>query len=244
MAAIDHSVYPGGGFGRGMRYMIDASVIAGGFGMRNSNVSTAGEVIDATATSAVALLGIYDETVTYSATQSAYDGFPSDEEGTVLIESDPFAIYKLRTAGSATAGAALATTAPANILVNETADTTGLIITDDVVGTVSFNGGLIAGRTGNNAGIVRRISAHNNSADTRVEVPFPRTIAVGDTFIRVPWGKATQTVQLVTLLTEANGIIVYGTGAEFIPVDVQFDIIRDEVMLYMLPRAHAYKPLA
>lgn len=212
--------------------------------MRNSNVSTSGEVIDATATSAVALLGIYEETVTFSTTQSAYDGYPADEEGTVLIESDPFAVYKLRTAGGATAGAALATTAPANIVTNTVASAGGTLVSAAEIGTVTFNGGLLCGRTGNNAGITRRISAHVDSVSETVEVPFPRAIAAGDTFYRVPWSKATQTVQLVTLLTEANGIIVYATGAEFIVIDVQFDLIRDEVLVYALPRAHAYKPLA
>lgn len=246
MARVRQTFYPGGGFTRVNRYHIEATVIAGQVLIRNAAQNTAGEVENPTTTAAADVVGLAGEAVTYSTTQSVYDGFPNGgsmgEEGTVEIFHDPFAVYDFPVAGGATAGTALATTAPANILTNTSADTTGLTVTAAEVGTVSFAGGLIKGRTGNNAGITRRISAHTNSTSTAVTVPFPRTIAVNDTFIRVPWDKTTQTVQLTSTFIEANGIIVFATGAPFLVTDVKIDIVNDTAVVRAIAADHQFNP--
>jgi hypothetical protein len=239
MAVRDRSLY---GYGEGLfgRFYIEATTVPGAFLIRNADATTAGEVENPTTTAAADFMGIAMEAVPYSTTQASFDGFPgyrqSGEEGTVGINYDSFQRLKLRVAGGATSGTGLATAAPANILTNTSADATGLIVTAAEVGTVDMDGGLICGRTGNNAGVVRRSTTHTNSTDNRVIVPFPRTIAVGDTFIRVPFSKSTVTVQLTTDFREANGIIAYGTGAAFAVIDVKFDIANDEVVIWMVSR--------
>jgi len=231
------------------RFHIEATTVAGALMIRNANAATAGEVEVPTNTAGVDYVGLALEAVTYSTTQADFNGFPpyraSGEEGTVGIIFDPFQVIKLRVAGGTAAGTALATTDPANILTNTAVDATGLLISDVDVGTIDMDGGLICGRTGNNAGVVRRLTVQVNSVSVSVLVPFPRTIAVDDTFIRVPFSKSTQNVQLDdTVFTEANGIIVYGTGNPLAVIDVDFDIINSEVVIYCVSRDSNLNPLS
>jgi len=246
MAIRDRSLYRGGS-GLVARFHLEATVVAGQVLIRNADATTAGEVENPTTTAAADFMGLALSAVTYSTTQATFDGFPgyrqSGEEGTVGVIFDPFQVLKFRVSGGATPGTALATTAPANLLTNTAADTGGLIVTAAEVGTTDMDGGLIIGRTGNNAGVVRRNTTHTNNTDNRVIVPFPRTIAVGDTFIRVPYSKSAQTVQMTaTTFLEANGTIAYGTGAAFTVLDVDFDILNDEVAIYCLSRDHGLNP--
>ena len=244
----DRALYRGGG-GLMARFHIRATTIAGALLIRNAEATDAAEADDPTTTAAVAALGVALEAVTYSATQADFNGFPpyrtSMEEGTVGILFDPFQVLKMRVAGGATAGTALATGTPANILSNDTADATGLTITDTAVGTIDMDGGLICGRTGNNAGVVRRNTTHTDNVSDAVIVPFPRTIAVNDTFIRVPYSKSAQNVQLTDVtFIEADGTIAYGTGIRLSVTDVDFDIINSEVVIYGVLGSHQLNALA
>lgn len=245
MATRSRGLYRGGA-GLIGRFHLEATVVQGQLLVRNANAATAGEVENPTATTATDFLGVALEGVTYSAVQANFDGFPSykaaGEEGTAAVVFDPLQVIRMVVAGGAAAGTALATTAPANILSNDAADATGLTITDTAVGTVDMDGGLVIGRTGNNAGVARRLTTHDNNVDNDVIVPFPRTIAVGDTFIRVPYSKSAQAVQLTTNFVEANGIIAYGTGAPFGVVDVDFDILNDAVVIEMVALDHQLNP--
>ena len=197
-----------GGAGLIGQFHIGATTVAGALQMRESTQTNASEIIPCTTTAATDFVGVALEAVTYSTTQADFDGFPSykmpNEEGTIALTWDPLQVIRLRVSGDATTGSALATAAPAQILTNDTADATGLVITDTAVGTADFSGGLIIGRTGANSGIVRKQTSHNNSTDTNVVVPFPRTIAANDTFIRVPFSKASQDVQLTSNFVEAD----------------------------------------
>ena len=248
MAVRRAAFYPGAYAEKLTRYTCDATTVAGAFAVRSTATNSAGEVVDASTTGAADLVGIYAEAVVYSATQADFNGFPgfqqSGEEGTVGIIADPFAVYALLAAGSATDLAALATAAPANILVNETADTTGLTVTDDVVGTVSMAGGILIGKTGNNGSIYRRIITHTNNTSTAVEVPYPFTIAVNDQFIRLPWSRAGQTVQLTTNLRGADATIVTGTGAPFAVMDFEVDTINNLITVLAVARDHQFNPLS
>jgi hypothetical protein len=96
--------------------------------------------------------------------------------------------------------------------VNTVADATNLIVTSAGVSNVSVVGGYIKGRSGANKGQTRIIITHNNGADERVEVAFLNDIAVGDTFIALPFSKKVTNMQMTTDFTEANGIIATGTG--------------------------------
>ena len=231
------------------RFYIEATTTAGEMLIRNADATTAAEVEKPSTTGAADFMGISTEVVAYSTTKANFDGFPgyhqAGEEGTVTLVCDPFQVMAIPVSGGATPGTALNSTAPANILTNTSADTTGLIITAAEVGTVDMDGGLIIGRTGNNAGVVRRNTTHTNSTDDRVTVPFPRTIAVGDTFIRVPYSKSALAVQLTaSVFTEADGTIAYGTGAPFRVLDVDFNILTNEALIHVIAGDHFYNASA
>jgi hypothetical protein len=77
---------------------------------------------------------------------------------------------------------------------------------------------------GANAGAARKITSTSATAGT-VTVPFDYATVVGDTFIRVPWAPMMgTTIQLTTLLTQADASIAVGTGAPFRPIEL---ILRD-----------------
>lgn len=231
------------------RFTIEATTVAGALLIRNASAATAGEVEDPTTTAAAHTMGIAMEAVTYSTNQALYDGFPgyrqSGEEGTVGILCDPYQVIQARVSGGATVGTALGATSPANILTNTVASTSGLVITAAEVGTIDMSGGLIIGRTGNNAGVVRRMTTHNNNTDCNVIVPFPRTIEAGATFLRSPFSKSTLAAQLTaTVFTEVNGIIAFGTGCNLRCLDVAMDIIDDEILVDLVCGDHFYSPIA
>lgn len=250
MAIRRASMFPGGFAEKYCKVMLDATCTAGAAALRSTATNSAGEVVNATTTGAADFLGLYSETKTYTATQSDFDGFPQDEEGAVGMICDPFQILEFFIAGGATAGTALNSTAPANILTNTSASTGGTTITAAEVGTVSMAGGILIGKTGANAGLVRRSDAHTNSTSCTVEVPFPRTIAVGDTFFRFPYSLAGQTMQMTSDLTQADGTIVLGTGAPFAMVGlianggVVVDLINSTAVVHVVARDHAYNPLS
>ncbi len=236
MAVRDRGIYRGGGGFRG-RFAIGATCVSGTPMMRATNVALASEVIPVTTTSATDFVGITLEDVTYVTAQGTHDGFPgyrqSGEEGTVGLTCDPLQVVKFRVSGSATTGAALGTAE--NIITTTGASATGLVITANV--NVDMSGGLICGRTGANAGQVRKQTTYNAATDTNVIVAFPNDIAVGDTFLRVPWSKHILAVQHTgTDFREADGTIATGTGAEWAVVDVDFDIIDDEIAVYCVAR--------
>lgn len=231
------------------RFMIGASSVAGQLCIRQAGNQLPGEAIPPTTTAAADLLGIFVETVTYSTTQADFDGFVQGEEGTAMVDIDPFAVYEFRASGGATGGTALNSTAPANILTNTSASAGGTTVTAAEVGTVSFtpNGdaGILVGRTGNNAGQRRRITAHTNSTSTGVTVPFPFAIAVGDTFLRFPWSKSGQNVQFTaTTFLEADATIIPGTGAPLAVVDVIVDIVAGEAVVQFVSRDSQFNPLS
>ena len=247
----------GGGHGEKIdRYFIAATVVAGALGIRHTGTNVAGEVIAATTTGAANALGLFAEAKTYSTTQADFDGFPVDEEGLVAMMTDPYQVLEFQANSGATEGTALNSTAPANILTNTSASAGGTVVTAAEVGTVTFAGGMLIGRTGNNAGIGRRISAHSNNTSTTVTQPFPRAIAVNDTFYRFPWSKATITVQLTTALTQADAIIVYATGAPLTVIEfpskfggvsfggIVVDMQTDSAVVTCLMRDHLMNPIA
>ncbi len=183
-------------------------------------------------------MGLAIDAVPYVTAQGTYDGFPGyramGEEGTVAITYDPYQVVKFRASGSSVTGAALG----AAVIVTTTgASTTGLVITSTNIGTADRSGGLICGRTGANAGIVRKQTTFNSAVDTNVVVAFPYDIATGDTFLVVPWSKHILAIQLTaTDFLEADATIATGTGAEFAVMDVDFDIHEDEIAVLAVAR--------
>jgi len=120
------------------------------------------------------------------------------------------------------------------------------------VGTVTFVGGVLIGRTGNNVGLARRISAHSNNTSTTVTVPYPRAIAVGDTMFRFPYSLAVQSVVFVSNITQVDGTATVGTDAPFAVVQmhqaaqggVTVDLVNSAATVTLLARDHNYNPLS
>lgn len=207
-------------------------VVAGG---------TGGTVTDPTTTSLASMLGLVlgasDQnleantaagTLTYSATQG-------DVEGLVRVVVNPLAVFKAKIAGSATSGASLTK------FVNSTADATGLTLSSTSLGTASMTGGTVKVLSGNNAGLSRRVTAFTNSVSLAVTVPFPRTLSTSDDFIVVPYlpGRTTA-MQLTSNFLEANGIIVVGTGAGAICVELLLNSESDS-WVYWVSSTHLFK---
>ena len=196
-----------------------------------------GTITDPTSTAAADTFGITTEAGTYAATA----------EVNVETIYNPFAIYEANASGGATAGTALATTGDANVLVNETADTARITVTDDLVGTASFVGGMLFSINRANKGQSRVITAHTNSTSTAVTVEFASDLAVDDRFVRLPWAPGIQNVQLTGNWEEANAIIVTGTG---IAAQVVHVLVDDNIetaptgKVYFCFRDHFLNPLS
>jgi len=215
-----------------------AAIVEGSVVMKEATQTNGGELAIATTTAALNAFGCAMDVGVYSATKGA-------TEGIVRTSPNPFAVWKFRVSGTSTRLAALASASPGQIITNTTASTTGLVITAAEVGTIDMSGGIVKGRTGANAGLTRKQTSHNNNTDTNVVVPFPNTIAVGDTFIRLPYSKTCIAVQMVgTSIDEANGAIAFGSG---IPMDVEEVIIdetRDQAWVLACFRTHFHNSLA
>lgn len=238
-------------------FFATTAAVAGQVLIRDATMTNAGEVADpASETSVLAMVGVAQNAATVDTTPAAdprYDlggnllYVQGSLENIVRVEINPFAIYRFPIAGGATAGTALApeTDSPANILNNDAADAAAPfgLITDTAVGGAGANmaGGLVKGRTGNNVGAIRKLSAHSNDTSTTVSIGFLNSLAVGDTFIRVPYSRQVAAVQLTTNFVEANGVIATGTGALFRVVAVHIDEQHDVAAVDCISGDHFFQ---
>ena len=244
-----------------MEFFCTAAVVVGQVLVRDPTGSSAGEVADPAGTGSgglsdiVDMVGVAQDAATVDTTpaQEPGRGINGALENLVRVEVNPFAIYRFRISGSATSGTVLvvATSTPAHILSNDTADTTAPfgLVTDTAVGTISMVGGLLKGRTGNNVGAFRKITAHSNSVSTTVATGFINALAAGNTFIRVPYSRQCTGMQLTTDFTEANGIIAAmvaapGTLGPWRIVAVDIDEQRDMAYVDAVSVDHYYSPTA
>jgi hypothetical protein len=245
-----------GGTGFLLDFFVSAAVVAGQVLIREVTTSALGEVLNPTTTAAADCIGIAQDAATsvgsltvdprYDLGGKLLNVAAGGLENLVRIEVDPFMIYRFPIAGGATSGTALApaSATPANILSNDTADVAAPygLITDTAVGTIDMTHGLVKGRTGNNAGQIRKLTAHSNSTSCTTAMSFVSTLAVGDTFIRVPYSRAVQAVQLTSNFVEANGIIATSTGAAFTVIGVLIDEARDQAYVDCISRDHNLNP--
>lgn len=244
-----------GGTGFLMDFFVSAAVVAGQALVIETTASNMGEVMNpGSVTSAADMVGIAQEAATSNGSLTVDPRYDlggkllnvaaGGLENLVRVEVDPFMVYRFPIAGGATAGTALApaTATPANILSNDTADTSAPygLITDTAVGTISMVGGLVKGRTGNNVGQIRLLTAHSNSTSTTTAMSFVNTIAAGDTFIRVPYSRRGQAMQFTTNFVEANGVIATGTGAAFAVVAVHIDEQLGVAYVDVVSRDHQF----
>lgn len=214
-----------------MDFFLSAALVAGQLVIREATASDTGEIEDPTTTAAADAVGVSMDAVAYDATPETYEpGAPSrySLENMARIMCNPFQIIRFQILGGA-AVSGLATTSPANVITNTAADAAapyGLISAAEV-GSIDMTNGLVKGRTGNNAGALRKLTAHSNGVSCTVAMGFLNPLAANDTFIRVPYSRAVATVQLTTNLVNANGIIASGTGAALTVVNVKIDEQKD-----------------
>jgi hypothetical protein len=169
--------------------------------------------------------------LTYSTVQAA-------TEGLIRVIVNPDLVIAARMSGGAAGGTAL------TIVTNTTANAAGTTVTDTTQPAASMQNGIAWGRTGANVGLSRKITTYTGQTSFVVTVPFPRTIAVNDTFLVAPWLPLTgRNIQLTTDFTEANAAIAQGTGGNATIVQV---IPRDttDSYVYFIARDHVFNELS
>lgn len=210
------------------RFPIRASMANPGVIGISTTADNAG-IENPTTTSFVNSPGLVLEAATYSTTQADLDDPASDANigavntvsgldmgRVVTVSIRPDLIIRALCSGGATEGTALA------LLTNTLASATGVTVTDAVnVPAGDFIGGVMWCLSGNNVGHCRPITTEVGSTSFTAVVPFPRAIAVGDTFCFLPYnmygtgaGSAdgVGNVQSSTLFTQADGSVASGTG--------------------------------
>lgn len=179
---------------------------------------TAGLAIGTT-TSAADMVGVNLNSATYVTAQTT-DGTSTQRRLDLIVNPD--AVWRMKLSGGATEDTALA------LQTVTTASATGTAITTGTTWTgTEFDEGVVWGYEGANAGAYRKITSTSSTAGT-VTVAFDRDTAVGDTFLRAPyWPIQGLTIQLTTLLTQADASIAVGTGAQFKTVELELRDITD-----------------
>jgi hypothetical protein len=217
------------------KFKIGASVASAGIPLIDG---TAG-VIPCTTTDAADTPGLGLDTATYSTTQATVLAAGGEQLVTVSTRAD--LVLRARISGAATDGTT------AILQTNTTASAGGTVVTDATnVGTADFSTGSIYCITGANKGQSRIITSFSSATSFTVTVPFTRAIAVGDTFIALPFAKEPGTgcgnIQATTLFTEANQAIVSGTGLVVTTVDVEIDYenARNNSFVHFLLADHLY----
>lgn len=178
-------------------------------------------LVVATTTGAANMVGVNVDTAGTYVTAQQTDA--SDTARTVSIIINPFAVYRMLMSGGATEGTALALNAVT------TASTDGLAVTTGAEwSNPTFDEGTTWGYDGANAGKARKITSVSATAGT-VIVAFPYDTAVGDNFLRCPYTPLQGgTIQLTTLLTQADASIAVATGAAFTPIELILNDIGGE----------------
>lgn len=150
---------------------------------------------------------------TYSTTQGT--GTSSAERVVTLI-INPFAVWAWKMSGGATEDTVLATQTVTTASAGGTAVTTAAEWSSP-----TFDEGYTWGYTGANVGQGRKVTSVSSTAGT-VTIPFDYATVVGDTFLRAPYcPMQTVTIQLSTLLTQADASIAVGTGAPFRVIEMR-----------------------
>ena len=163
-------------------------------------------------------------TLTFSSTQG-------DTEGLVRVCINPDAIYRAPMRGGATA-------LDLQTVTTTGASAAGTTITSTDTPENDLDDGTLWCLTGANAGLSRRMTTFTANTSAVVTVPFPRTIAVGDTFAMVPYSPlVTIAIQLTTNLVDADATIAFGTGANARPVELVLNGVGDS-FVHFIARDH------
>jgi len=208
-----------GGAGLKKKFKIAATIVNAGIPILSGAAAQHANYLPTAATTAGPFIGLGLDTATYSSVQGAV-------EGVVAVDVRPDLVIGMSISGGATEGTAL------TLLSNTSASSGGTTITDSTnVPTVDLNGGTVFAMSGGSSAPTNRsITAWTTADNFVVNEPFPVAIAVGDTFIAVPFntggsgadsgadgmGDAT----LTTLFTQVRQDIAVGDGVDVAIIDL------------------------
>lgn len=161
-------------------------------------------------------VGVTVDTGTYSTTQG-------DAEGTVQVITNPYGVYRMLMVGDEAS-------AQLGITTNSAASAAGTVVTitsgDAAPNSPSMDEGTVVCVSGANVGQTRKITSVAATTAT-VTVPFINDLAANDVFILVPWtpnDTAGDNVNLSLNFSNAQQDVAVGTGADFRPLALEFDV--------------------
>ena len=177
-----------------------------------------GYITDATTTSLVdfvgSVLGASSRGPDGNAGSLSYSTTQGDTEGLVRVYINPDIIYRARMSGGATL-------ANLQTVTTTAASAAGTTVTATDTPENDMDDGTCWCLMGGNAGLSRKVTTITANTSWVVTVPFPRTIAIGDTFCVAPYSPfVTIAIQLTTNLVEADATIAFGSGATARPVEL------------------------
>ena len=224
-------------------FKLSATVVEGQPVIASAAGADGGEITDATTTSLLDMVGLVLAASSFNphgggAGSLTYSTTQGDTEGLVRVLINPDAIISALMSGGAAAGTALQT------ITNTAANTAGTTITASDTPDASMDDGIVWGLRGANVGLSRKITTYTANTSLVATVPFPRTIAVDDTFAVAPYlPLTTRALQLTTNLLEADASIVVGTGGNATVVEVLLAGASDSYV-HFIARDHVFNELS
>lgn len=205
------------------KYQVGATLAAGIVALKPA--ANGAGLATSTTTSFADAVGVTIDSATYATAQVS----GSTPEATVSVIINDDAVYEALLSGGATEGTAL------DLQTVTTASTDGLTVTTAAEwSSPEYDEGAVWGYSGANQGgglnggpQLRKITSTSSTAGT-VTVAFRNDIAVGDTFIRVPfWPSGAATVTTTTALTQVRADVAVATNTaavriiELVPHNIQ-----------------------
>ena len=170
-------------------------------------------------------------TLTYSATQG-------DTEGLVRVYVNPDAVYRALMNGGTTNGTAL------QVVTTTGASANGTTITATDTPENDLDDGVCFCLTGANAGLSRRVTTFTANTSWVVTVPFPRAIAIGDTFLICPFSPlVTIAITLTSDLVAADATVAFGSGGTARPLMLVWNGATDSYVDFVA-RDHVFNELS
>ncbi|MEQ1844125.1 MAG: hypothetical protein ABL983_00940 [Nitrospira sp.] len=208
------------------KYKASAALAAGIVGVRHV-ANASGQVSTSTTTTATDSYGLvldngekFGAVTTYSTTQGAV-------EGVVSVIVNPDQILRAQMVTGATG-----TSITQDTVV--TAVTNGLTVVGGTsVASPDMDEGLIWFTSGGNLSESRKITS-TSSVTATVLVPFPRTSAVGDTYLYAGLNIGLTGVTLTTDLKNVRADIAVSTGASLTPIEFDLAGANDSYVYLML----------
>jgi hypothetical protein len=226
----------GGGTMTILKYQAGADMATVGVPVVAAGANQYGIQLASTIT-AINTIGLTLDTATVANSQAAN----ADTERSVSVAVNPDAIYRAKLSGGATSNTAI------TIGTEVTGSATGLLVDTAVdYSSPSIDEGGIVGIGGANAGFARKITSLTG-ANAVVITAFPYDIAVGDTFISVPFAVSgsqgtqinamgRQYIQLTTTLDQVDQSVAVDTdNVNFIPLRLILpaDMNRASTQMYV-----------